>query len=697
MALDIVALPYPYCEIGGNECIEKEPLEEGELEDGESECIEEEHLEEGKTNNQSECVRKEPLEEGEIEDDEFVDEGLHAGRCILPEKDLFKTPKRKRRRKTKVLKKRKLQHAASFEGTMKDNCEDGTFQTSGHELFVQGKSPFICSNDTPSRNCDESLAHSDSSRQCSDPNNDEKDPKIYRISSEFHLGIKIPFQKNMKCKQKKLVRKIRLEKMLCKDGPFNSKLKTKFDKFSPKNKNSRRLYMQPQLSYNFNHTGTKCIKRGHKKFRNETFREALKSLHEHLKTAPKKITSNFPQLITDREATVVCTKNCHNKSTKKIPSLLEMVVPFPAQFLAKRRNFTVNGEQSTPSTYHMINVDETKPFTLMPSSLKKETFSSIQQRDMNRFVACSDCNHDQTQQILSGKKGKLSNEKEQPIVFTTQNGCAYDYISAVSSLPSKACTKENQTGTEDNSAHIFPHNLPKMQQELFLRIQQKQRKPLDLKNRGFGDQDKTRNEEDAKETVDEQNWYPSDEDDDSSLVDVLRNLPRPQSVPSKANISSINTSISNTSLLPSMIESSGKLLCSVRELATKSVQSPHICDKFHTVMQILASQSKENVQPPVLTNLLDEKTVTSHSSLGNGKDFDLRETVGMPFRPTSLHKPEAEINASLNSHAPLLYKLIPITVPPPDYFGLRAFIPRDPRLHRTSGLYKGANMSKVLE
>jgi hypothetical protein len=742
MALDIVALPYPICQIG-DECIEKEPLEEGELEDDESECTEEEHLEEAETNNDgSECIKKEPLEEGEIEDDEFADEGLHASISILPEKNLIMTPKRKRRRKTKVLKKRKLNHNGSFEGTMKDSHDDGTFQKVGHELLVQGKYPAICSKDTPSRNCDESLACSDSTWHCSDPKNDKQGPKIYNICRAFRLGIKKPFQKNMQCKQKKVVRKIGLEKRLCKNGAVNSKLKTKLGKFSPKNKNNRRLCMHPQFPCNFNNTGVGCITGDHCKFMNEEFRETLKSLQEHLRTAPKKINSNFPQLTRDGEAAVMCTKNCHNKSTKKIPSLLEMEVPIPAQFLAKERNFTVNGEQST--------------------SLKKETFSNFQQR------ACSGPNIDQTEQILDGKKEKLSNEKEQPTVFNRQNylcGHAYERISAVSSLTSKSYTEKNQTGTEDISVNIFPLNLPKIQQELFLRIQQKQRQPLNLKNRHLGDLDKTRNEEDTKGTVDEQNWYSSDEDDDSSLVDVLRKLPRLQSFPSKANISSINTPISDTSS-SSRIESSGKLLCSVRELSAKSIPSPQIRDKFHTMMQILVSQSRENIKTPVLMKSSSEKTVPSYSSLGNastcnaaiescrgegagvsingssivdfgnvysvrrdkslqtkirkdihsvplmsysstvrnnkicrdsvlGKDMDFREVMEMPLRPTSSHKPAVEICASLNSHEPIPYKLMPIIVPPPNYFGLRACIPRDPRLHRTSGLYKGANMSRV--
>jgi ribosome-associated translation inhibitor RaiA len=66
----------------------------------------------------------------------------------------------------------------------------------------------------------------------------------------------------------------------------------------------------------------------------------------------------------------------------------------------------------------------------------------------------------------------------------------------------------------------------------------------------------------------------------------------------------------------------------------------------------------------------------------------LPQIVSIPFLETT-----TEIDASLNSHAPISYKLIPITVPPPDYSGLKIIqvctqISKDPRLHNPSHLYK---------
>jgi hypothetical protein len=746
----------------------------------------------------NERIKEKELEEGEIDEDGSADEDLHLSRSLLPASD-SKTSKRKRRRKAtskkinNALKKRKLNFTSSFEETMKPSLGNGTVQTNGNEPFDQSKHPVMRSNDTPYRN-----RYKFSSMDCSDPYNDIC-PKKYKFYKTFCVGIKRPSQKSLKCEQKKLSRKmIRLKNRLFKNDSLPSDLKTKLCKFYPENKNDKCSYMHLEFPCKFSNTEVRCATEGNCKFRYEEFAENL--------TDPKKIIRNSPHLTGDGEAEVIYTRNCHNKSTKKIPSLLEIVVPIPPQFLANGSNITVSAEQSTPSKCHTTSVDETRLCTLMPSSLKKEKISNIQQRDINRFLASSDPNHDQMQQVVSGKKEELSNEKEQPTIYNRQNdmaGCVYDCISAVSSLFSKSCTNKSQIETQHHSENIFPQNLSQKQQELFLRIQQKQRKPLDWRKRDLGEQNNNRNEEDKKQTVEEQNWYSSDEDD-SSLVDVLKNLPKPQSFPSKPSISSISTPIFDTVSSSSMNKSGDKLLSSIRDrsskivanLTTKSTPSSKICENFYTAKKILATQSKDprlqksyhstisaaissvdisehNTQTPVRTKSSSEGTVTYSSNLGNisaykaaietcagggtgfsnngscimnfrnvhnvqqnislqpkikrdvdlrqngisltsyfstfndnkihrdaipNKDVDLKGITGLPFGPTPLH-PATEINASLNSHAPIPYKLIPITILPPDYSGLRAYAqtPRDPRFHRSSSLYNGINVKGVLE
>jgi hypothetical protein len=742
----------------------------------------------------NERIKEKELEEGEIEEDECADEDLHLSRSLLPASDLIKISKRKRRRKAaskkinNVLKRRKLNHTSFFEETMKASLDDGTVQTNGNELFDQSKYPVIPSNDTPYRNRDEYP-----SMDCSDPYNDIICQKKYNIYKTLCLGIKRPSQKILKYEQKKLSgKRIRLKNSLCKNNSLPSKLKKQLCKLYSENKNDKCSYM---------HSDCPC------KFSNSEVMRTKEEFAENL-TDPKTIITNSPRLTGDVEAEVIYTRNCHNKNKKKIPSLLEMVVPIPQQFLAKSSNITVSAEHSTQTKCHTTSMDKTRPCTLISSSLGKKNFSSIQQGNINHVLARCDPKLDQMQQIVSGKEEELSNQKEQPTIFNRQNdigGCVYDCISAVSSLSSKSCTKKSQTETEHHREIILPHNLPKKQQELFLRIQQKQRKPLDWRKRDLGEQDKTKNEENKKETVDEQSWYSSDEDD-SSLVDVLKNLPKLKSFPSKASMSSISTPIFDTVASSSMSESGDELLSSIRDRSSKSVAnltaksapSSKICENVYTMMQILATQSKEprctlqnpyhntisaaissvdisehNTQTPIPTKSSNQGTVTYCSSLGNtsaykaviesyagggteftnncsrimdfrnmhngqqnislqpkikkdmnlrqnsvsltsyfstcndnkihrdavpSKDVDLKGITGLPFGPTALY-PGTEINASLDSHAPIPYKFIPITVLPPDYSALRAYaqISRDPRLHRPSGLYNGINMKGILE
>jgi hypothetical protein len=56
---------------------------------------------------------------------------------------------------------------------------------------------------------------------------------------------------------------------------------------------------------------------------------------------------------------------------------------------------------------------------------------------------------------------------------------------------------------------------------------------------------------------------------------------------------------------------------------------------------------------------------------GGGSDVDLRGMLGLPFKPVPMHTPATEIDASLTSHPPIPYKVVTITIPRPDYSGLK--------------------------
>lgn len=56
---------------------------------------------------------------------------------------------------------------------------------------------------------------------------------------------------------------------------------------------------------------------------------------------------------------------------------------------------------------------------------------------------------------------------------------------------------------------------------------------------------------------------------------------------------------------------------------------------------------------------------------GTSGDVDLRGMLGLPFKPVPMHTPATEIDASLTSHPPIPYKVVAITIPRPDYSGLK--------------------------
>ena len=76
-------------------------------------------------------------------------------------------------------------------------------------------------------------------------------------------------------------------------------------------------------------------------------------------------------------------------------------------------------------------------------------------------------------------------------------------------------------------------------------------------------------------------------------------------------------------------------------------------------------------------------------------DVDLRGMLGLPFKPVPLHTPANEIEASLNSHPPITYKLMPISIPRPDYSTLKLNMSETQvRLHFMC--FKNKRITKIL-
>ncbi|XP_014484881.1 PREDICTED: protein suppressor of sable isoform X2 [Dinoponera quadriceps] len=68
-------------------------------------------------------------------------------------------------------------------------------------------------------------------------------------------------------------------------------------------------------------------------------------------------------------------------------------------------------------------------------------------------------------------------------------------------------------------------------------------------------------------------------------------------------------------------------------------------------------------------------------------DVDLRQILSLPFKPAPSHMPCTEIDASIASHPPIVYKVYIVDIPRPDYTGLKltkndAQVKYDPRLRK---------------
>ncbi|XP_078053001.1 suppressor of sable [Augochlora pura] len=68
-------------------------------------------------------------------------------------------------------------------------------------------------------------------------------------------------------------------------------------------------------------------------------------------------------------------------------------------------------------------------------------------------------------------------------------------------------------------------------------------------------------------------------------------------------------------------------------------------------------------------------------------DVDLRQMLSLPFKPAPSHVPCTEIDATISSHPPMVYKVYVVDIPRPDYTGLKltkndAQVKYDPRLRK---------------
>lgn len=145
----------------------------------------------------------------------------------------------------------------------------------------------------------------------------------------------------------------------------------------------------------------------------------------------------------------------------------------------------------------------------------------------------------------------------------------------------------------------------------------------------------------------------------------------------RADSSEEKSELRHTSIYSSAITSSGAASTSMTHGHLESGGDVDLRN-FHS-RQLQSSAGFESGTDVDLRQNLLMRASTSSSSFNYGDtdlrgasgDVDLRGMLGLPFKPVPMHTPATEIDASLTSHPPIPYKVVPITVPRPDYSGLK--------------------------
>ncbi|XP_044763372.1 protein suppressor of sable isoform X2 [Coccinella septempunctata] len=289
----------------------------------------------------------------------------------------------------------------------------------------------------------------------------------------------------------------------------------------------------------------------------------------------------------------------------------------------------------------------------------------------------------------------------------------------------------NKTNDSEGVMNI-PPNMPKMQRELYMRIQSQQKENTPVYNKyDANGEDDLNNDED---------WY-SDDDDEHRLtikvdneetetpelkeektealefpgLPVIAPLPaKPQEVVEKlGDLSKINITADITKLLSSLSSS----LPSPKTPESSSVRDPRQAKSQATInspSRSPTSASHETAAPFTPRTLFDPRLTQDPkvnqaaeaprdprkgATAGGSKsdkmsiyeqgglnledgdasdaykassrpDVDLR-TLGLPFKGMESYTPATEIDASFSTHLPIAWKVIEVDVPRPDYSGLK--------------------------
>ena len=141
-----------------------------------------------------------------------------------------------------------------------------------------------------------------------------------------------------------------------------------------------------------------------------------------------------------------------------------------------------------------------------------------------------------------------------------------------------------------------------------------------------------------------------------------------------------------------------KLGKSIYDSANFKVETQDSDLRFHSKYD--SDERVMNLDSIVPFGDVDLRNLNQSQSEGQSTDgdFDMRK-FGLPFKPIPVHSAATEIDASLNSHPPINYKVETILIPRPDFSSIKVNptdpqVKRDPRLRRLFRINSSDSESK---